>query len=58
MEMLLFLFLVPGRLLWRNDWSQHWKSVEECCSYFLLLYFVLALVSRQVTGDSSEKELL
>jgi ABC-type transport system involved in cytochrome c biogenesis permease subunit len=44
MEMLLFFFLVPDRLLWRNEWSQHWKSVEECCSYFLLLYFVFSLV--------------
>jgi hypothetical protein len=23
---------------WRNDWSQHWKSVEEYCVYFLLLF--------------------
>jgi hypothetical protein len=45
MERSLFLFLVPGRLLWKNDWSQHWKSIEECCSYFSLLCFVLALVS-------------
>jgi hypothetical protein len=45
MEFFLFLFLVLGMLLWRNDWSQHWKSVEECCYYLLLLYFVLTLIS-------------
>jgi hypothetical protein len=38
MEMYLF---VQNRLLWKNDWSQHWKSVEECC---ILCYFVIALV--------------
>jgi hypothetical protein len=29
-------------------------TLEECCYYLLLLYFVLDL--RQVTGDRSEKE--
>jgi hypothetical protein len=56
MEML-FLFLVPGKLPWRNDWSQHWKSVEECYSYFLSLYFCFGSCSRKVTSDSSKKEL-
>jgi hypothetical protein len=41
MEMLLFLFLVPGRLPWRNDWSQHWKSVV-LISYYCI--FILALI--------------
>jgi hypothetical protein len=44
MEMLLFLFLVPGRLPWRNDWSQHWKSVEEFVLISCYCIFVLALV--------------
>jgi hypothetical protein len=44
MKILLFLFLVLGRLPWNYNWSQHWKSVEELCSYFLLFYFVLSLV--------------
>jgi hypothetical protein len=42
----------------RNDWSQHWNIVEEFCSYFFLLYYVFTLVPREVTGDSSQKELL
>jgi len=27
MEMLLFFVLVSGRLLWKNDFSKHWKSI-------------------------------
>jgi hypothetical protein len=49
MEMLLFLFLVLGRLLWRNDWSQNWKSVV-----FISCYCIGSCL-RQVTGDSYEK---
>jgi hypothetical protein len=41
MEILLFLFLVVGRIPWRNDWSQHWKSVVPI-SYYCI--FILALV--------------
>jgi hypothetical protein len=40
MEML-FLFFFLSRLPWRNDWSQHWKSVV-LISYYCI--FVLALV--------------
>jgi hypothetical protein len=55
MEMLLFLFLVLVRLPWRNDWSQHWKSVF-LISYYCI--FCFGSCSRQVTSDSSKKELL
>ena len=35
------VYLVAGRLPWRNDWSQHWKSVVPISYYWI---FILALV--------------
>jgi hypothetical protein len=39
MEILLFLFLVPGRSQVMEDWSQHYKSVVPI-SYNCILFWL------------------